>query len=243
MGSLEGQTVAVVGGASGIGFAGASAAAGEGARIFLIGRTRSRLEEAASAIDGAKIAVADATDERSLEQAFASIGTIDHLLLTASSSAAGLGVTVAMAQMPLDAAHRFVEGKFWAQYRAARAALGSLSPDGSIAFTSGVAVRRSLPGHTIVAANNAAIEAAARQLAKETAPIRVNVISPGLTETRAYDHMDDKSRAGFFAHVTANQPIARPARPEEIAQAFLFAMTATYLTGTVIDVDGGFLVQ
>ena len=94
-----------------------------------------------------------------------------------------------------------------------------------------------------MAANNAAIEGAARQLAKEIAPIRVNTISPGLTQTRAYDHMADDARAQFFDRVTAGQPIARPGTPDEVGEAYLFAMTSTYLTGVVIDVDGGFLVQ
>jgi NAD(P)-dependent dehydrogenase (short-subunit alcohol dehydrogenase family) len=73
--------------------------------------------------------------------------------------------------------------------------------------------------------------------------VRVNVISPGLTRTRAYDHLDEAARVDFFRHVTANQPLARPGTPEEIAAAYLFAMGSTFLTGVVIDIDGGFLVQ
>ena len=242
-GALAGRSVVVLGGASGIGFAVARMAADAGANVTLIGRTQSRLEEAAAEIEGAAIAVADAMEAGSLPQALGPLGRIDHLVLTASSSAAGLGITVSMKDMPLDAARRYLEGKFWAQYGTAKAALAQIPDTGSITFTSGVAVRRSLPGHTVVAANNAAIEAAARQLAKEVAPVRVNVISPGLTDTRAYDHMDEQARTRFFIHVTAGQPVPRPAGPEEIAQAFLFAMTSTYLTGSVIDVDGGFLVQ
>jgi NAD(P)-dependent dehydrogenase (short-subunit alcohol dehydrogenase family) len=171
------------------------------------------------------------------------MGRFDHLVTTTSISAASLGVQTPMKEMAGDAARAFFEGKFWAQYQAAQAGLANLSADGSVVFTSGVASRKVLPGHTIVAANNAAIEAMARQLAREIAPRRVNVISPGLTDTRAYDHLPSETRREFFAHVTRQLPVPRPARPDEIATAYLFAMTAAYLTGTVIDIDGGLLVQ
>ena len=240
---LQGQHVVIVGGASGIGLAVARACAGEGARLTLVGRTKDRLEEAATDIGGAEFHVADAAKDGELEVAFAAIGSFDHLVTTVSASSTRLGVTVGMADMPLAAAHQFFEGKFWGQYSCAKAALPHISANGSIIFTSGVASRRSLPGHTIVAANNAAIEACARQLAKELAPIRVNTISPGLTQTRTYDHYTESEREAFFKRVTGNMPLGRAAQTDEIANAYLFALTAGYLTGVVIDIDGGFLVQ
>jgi NAD(P)-dependent dehydrogenase (short-subunit alcohol dehydrogenase family) len=243
MDRLEGQHVVVVGGASGIGLAVSKKCANEGAHLTLMGRTESRLCEAAAEIGGANCLVADAANEDALGAAFSAAGPFNHLVTTVSASSSKLGVTVDMADMPLDAAHEFFEGKFWGQYRSARAALRYISQNGSITFTSGVAVRRSLPGHTIVAANNAAIEACARQLARELAPIRVNTISPGLTHTRTYDHYTEAERKVFFERVTGNMPLGRPAEPDEIADAYLFALTADYLTGTVIDIDGGFLVQ
>ena len=243
MARLKDQHVVVVGGGSGIGLAIASKCATEGARLTLIGRTEDTLREAALEVGGASYKVANAAVDGSLDAAFAAIGPFDHLVTTVSASSTKLGVTVPMTDMPLAAAHEFFEGKFWGQYRSAREAVGHISRTGSIVFTSGVAVRRSLPGHTIVAANNAAIEACARQLAKELAPIRVNTISPGLTATRTYDHYTAEERDAFFRRVTANMPLGRPAEPNEIADAYLFALTADYLTGAVIDVDGGFLVQ
>jgi NAD(P)-dependent dehydrogenase (short-subunit alcohol dehydrogenase family) len=152
-------------------------------------------------------------------------------------------VQKSIAEMPAEGAHAFFEGKFWAQYQAAQAALAHLAPNGSITFTSGAASRKTLPGHTIIAANNAAIEAMAKQLAREIAPRRVNVVSPGLTDTRAYDHLSPETKREFFAQVIKQLPLPRVAQPDEVAAAYLFAMTARYLTGTVIDIDGGLLVQ
>lgn len=243
MQDLSGKSVLVVGGTNGIGLAVAKGAVSRGAHVSIAGRSEAGLKAAVDEIGGVDTLRVDATDATSIDAFAKALPPVDHVVLTVSTSAAGLGVTVDMAQMPIDAAQKFLMGKFWAQYRLAQAALPKIAQGGSLTFTSGAATRKSLPGHTIVAANNAAIEGAARQLAKEIAPIRVNTISPGLTATRAYDHMSDEARAGFFEHVTAGQPINRPGTPEEVAHAYLFAMTSTYLTGVVIDVDGGFLVQ
>jgi len=243
MANLQDKTVLVVGGTNGIGQAVARRAVHEGAQVIIGGRTPTTLEQAAADTGAHDTRLVDATDPDSIATFAQDLPAIDHLVLTVSTSAAGLGVTVDMASMPIDAAHKFLAGKFWGQYRLAQAVLPKLKTDGSITFTSGAAIRRSLPGHTIVAANNAAIEACARQLAKEIAPIRVNTISPGLTQTRAYDHLPEDARQDFFDRVTLNQPISRAGTPDEIADGYLFAMTSTYLTGVVIDVDGGFVVQ
>jgi NAD(P)-dependent dehydrogenase (short-subunit alcohol dehydrogenase family) len=242
--SLSDQRIVVVGGASGIGLAVAKAAYVQGSRVALIGRNRDRLQAAIRELGpGVAIAAADAGDPRAMATALSSWRPIDHLVLTTSASASGLGVQKSMTDMALDAAHAFFHGKFWSQFTAAQAALSHLSPTASITFTSGVASRKGLPNHTIIAANNAAIEALAKQLAREIAPRRVNVVAPGLTATGVYDHLPPAERQAFFAHVTGRLPIPRPATPDEIATAYVFAMTSTYLTGAVIDVDGGLLVH
>jgi NAD(P)-dependent dehydrogenase (short-subunit alcohol dehydrogenase family) len=241
---LAGQRIVVVGGGSGIGLAVAQAARAEGASLGLIGRTRDRLEAAMHAVGGdTGIALADARDPVAIGQALSQWELIDHLVITTSASSSALGVQKPMREMPLDGARAFFDGKLWAQYIAAQAVLPRLARDGSITFTSGAASRRSLPNHTVIAANNGAIEAMARQLAREIAPQRVNVVSPGLTATSVYDRLPDVERMAFFANVTGRLPIPRPAAPAEIAAAYLFVMTASYLTGAVIDVDGGLLVS
>jgi NAD(P)-dependent dehydrogenase (short-subunit alcohol dehydrogenase family) len=242
--SLAGKTVAIVGGASGIGFAVATAADAAGARVVLMGRHPERLNEAAQKIDtDTLVRVVDARRPDMLADVMAGLGQIDHLVTTTSVSATRLNVNQPIASVVPAAAQEFFAGKFWSQYWTAQAALPFLSRGGSIVFTSGAAARKSLPNHTVVAANNAAIEAMARQLAREAAPIRVNVVSPGLTATRAYDHLSPDDREQFFQHVTGRLPIPRVAQPDEIAQAYIFALTATYMTGMIIDMDGGLLVS
>lgn len=127
-------------------------------------------------------------------------------------------------------------------YRVIKAALSQLAEDGSITLTSGVASRGTMPNHSTISAVNAAIEAAARQLAKEQAPRRINVVAPGVTATTTYDAMPPEAKAQFVARMTSVIPLKRIATAEEIALSYIFSMQCTYLTGTVLDASGGQLV-
>ncbi|MCP5367470.1 MAG: SDR family oxidoreductase [Hyphomicrobiales bacterium] len=239
--ALHGRTVLVIGGSAGIGLAVAQAAAAQGARVHIAARDRGRLARAAEQIGAAGHHAADVTDDAARAALFDSVGPIDHLAVTSHLSSTRLGVHTAMDRMPLDGARKFMEHKFWSQYAAAQAALDHLSADGSIVLTSGVASRRPLAEHTVIAATNAAVEAMARQLCAEIAPRRINVVAPGLTDTRTYDHLSPESREAFFAKVRGLVPVARVATPADIARAYLFAMESDYLSGAVIDMDGGLL--
>jgi NAD(P)-dependent dehydrogenase (short-subunit alcohol dehydrogenase family) len=96
-----------------------------------------------------------------------------------------------------------MEGKFWSQYLCARhAQVGR-----SIMLFSGGYSRRPAQGVSIVAAINGAIEALGRALAVELAPVRVNVVSPGLIQgTAAYAGMPEAARAGMYAGAAARLP-------------------------------------
>ena len=76
-------------------------------------------------------------------------------------------------------------------------------------------------------------------LAAELAPKRVNVISLGLTDTEAYGSMDQQQREAMFAGAAAKLPAGRTGQPGDIAEAVVFALTNRFLTGAVIDIDGG----
>jgi NAD(P)-dependent dehydrogenase (short-subunit alcohol dehydrogenase family) len=76
-------------------------------------------------------------------------------------------------------------------------------------------------------------------LAVELAPRRVNVVSPGMTATEAYDWMAPEQREGMFSRTAANLPAGRIAQPEDIAEAILFAVANRSLTGATLDVNGG----
>ncbi|MBO0881654.1 MAG: SDR family oxidoreductase, partial [Mycobacterium sp.] len=111
--------------------------------------------------------------------------------------------------------------------------------DGSFVFFSGAAARKVVPGMLAVGATNAAVDAVTRGLAVELAPIRVNAISPGTIDTGAYDALGDDKKAALFAQRSASNPAHRIGTSDDIADAVVFALTNTFLTGISIGIDGG----
>ena len=98
-------------------------------------------------------------------------------------------------------------------------------------------------GVATVAAINGAIEALARALAVELAPIRVNAVSPGLIDTPIYSGMPAAQKEAVFKGFAAAAPVKRVGRPEEVAQTVLYLMTNTFTTGSTLYVDGGYLLR
>ena len=106
-------------------------------------------------------------------------------------------------------------------------------------LTSGAYGRAVAPGAAALAATNTAIEAVAKVLARELAPKRVNVFCLGLVATPAYDAIPSDARQGMIETVSAVLPVGRIGTADDLADAYLAAMTNGYQTGAVIDVDGG----
>ncbi|WP_170573616.1 SDR family oxidoreductase [Ruegeria atlantica] len=126
----------------------------------------------------------------------------------------------------------------------ARQALPALSAGGSFTFFSGVLSRRPSAGATGLGAVNAAVEALTKGLALElSGRARVNCISPGMVATEAYAAMPDEARDEMYAQVGTSLPVGRVGVAEEVAQAVILAMTNDFLTGAVLDVDGGHLIR
>ena len=239
---LSGRTVLVIGGSAGIGREVALAARGVGATVHVAARGRDALDQLRASDAAITTHTVDAKDFASLQALFATIGAVDHVAMTVHESAARLGIDTTAPHMQLEPAAEYFNGKFWSQYRVVQAALPYLSETGSITLTSGVASRAGMANHSMIGAANAAIEASTRQLAKELPPRRINVVAPGVTATTTYDAMPEAARANFIRNTTANVPLQRIAKPDEIALAYLFSMACSYLTGEILDVSGGQLV-
>lgn len=213
----------VIGGTSGIGAAVAKALAERPGRV-----------EIASRATGLDLA-----DAAAVVAYFQQLGPFDHLIVTAGSSAPG-GTVV---DIDLEAAKAAFDVKYWGSILLAREAGKSIRPGGTITFTSGFLARRSVPGTFVKTAMNAALEATAKVLAKELAPLRVNVVSPGLTRTEAYAGMAGEARDAMFDRAAATLPAGRAGQPEDIASGYLFAIDNPFVTGSVIDIEGGALIN
>ena len=96
-----------------------------------------------------------------------------------------------------------------------------------------------MPGAAPLAAINAAIGGLARGLALDLAPIRVNVVSPGLVDTPLYSRMDDAARQRMLQSAAESLPVKHVAKPEEIAKAYVYLADNPYASGSVVQVDGG----
>jgi NAD(P)-dependent dehydrogenase (short-subunit alcohol dehydrogenase family) len=96
-----------------------------------------------------------------------------------------------------------------------------------------------MPGTAGLAAVNGAITQMAQTLAKELAPLRVNVVSPGLVDTPAYDGLAAAAKAGMFAGAAAALPVGRTGTSEDIAAAIVYLLGNGFTTGAILDVDGG----
>ncbi len=174
------------------------------------------------------------TREDEVRDFFAGIGTLDHLVTTAAS-----GVTGSFLELDSAAAREVFESKFWGQYLAARYGAPRIEPGGSITMFAGVASEKPLPGLVAYAAVNGAIEGLCRTLALELAPVRVNVVSPGIVMTPAYAGMSEEERHALFATLAGQLPVRRVGQPGDVAQTVLYLLRNGYTTGTVICVDGG----
>jgi len=242
--TLDEKRALIVGGGSGIGLATARLLLEEGAEAWISGRTKARLHaalEKLGADDRTRALPFDMTDGIAVDAAFSELAdnSIDYLIVTASSAVHGPFETLA-----LEDVQAMFGSKLWGPYRVAKAALPKLRDDGSITFFSGVLSRR--PGRNCsgLGAVNAAVEGLTRGLALELGPrLRVNCISPGMVRTEAYSGMPEDRREAMYRDTGASLPVGRIGEAEEIAQAVLFAATNPYLTGQVLDVDGGHMIR
>lgn len=224
---LSGQRVLIVGAGGGIGRATAEAFRAAGAYVVATGRDTTKLEGV-----GSEIATLDFLDNDAVEAFFADTAPFDHVVVTAAATKSG-----PVGGLALDAAKASMESKFWGAYRIARAA--KINEGGSLTFVSGFLSHRPSPMSVLQGAINAALDALARGLALEKAPVRVNTVSPGLIDTPLWSGMAAVDREGMFERTAAKLPARRVGQPENIADAILFVATNRFATGSTVTVDGG----
>jgi len=240
--SLAGSRIVVIGGSSGIGLATAREAAARGAQLVIGGRSQDRLARAAGEIGGrVETHQIDATDESAVAALFGRIGRFDHLaVLVPSAPDASVSAKLApFLAMEPGLFETIFRNRFWTQLWGVRYGAPQMSPTGSIVLMSSAQPRKTIERYAASCAAAGAIEALARTLAIELAPIRVNVIAPGFVETPGTGHIPLERRQNWD-RIAAAQPVKRLGKAEEIADEMLFLMANAYATATVLDIDGGY---
>ncbi len=235
--SFDGQRVVIIGASAGIGEATAKAFAAQGAAVTITGRSKERLDRAAQRIGlPVQVAELDATNRGALDAFYATAGTVDHLILSASPGAVGAGPIAATDEAALRQAF---DGKVFAHVKAVQAALPRLRRDGSVTIITAASARAAFAGTAVLAAANGALEAMVAPLAVELAPLRVNAVSPGFIDTHWWNGMPDGQRQDYFDAVAAVTPVHRIGRPEDVADAIVYLAGAGFVTGTVLECTGG----
>ncbi|HEV8711586.1 MAG TPA: SDR family oxidoreductase [Candidatus Binatia bacterium] len=236
--SLKNATVVILGGSSGIGLATAKAARAEGAQVIITGRSAQRLQTArAELADAVRTVALDVADETGTRSFFQELDHLDHVFITAGTliKDSRLAPESATLQPAMDT-------RFWGALYAAKYGAQKMNGSGSITFMSGTAATRPLGGMSVASASCGAVEAFARALAVDLAPIRVNTIQPGFVDTPLLDEFLGAQRAEILAAAARRLPVRRIGQPEDIADAVLFLMKNGYVTGITLTIDGGGLL-
>jgi len=236
--SFDGQRVVIIGASAGIGEAPAGACAAQGGAVTITGQWKKRLQQAAQRIGQPVLAAElDATSRGALDAFFATTGTIDHLVLSASPGAVGAGPIATLDEAALRQAF---DGKFFAHVKAVQAALPQLRRDGSVTLVTAASARAAFAGTAGIAAVNGALETMVAPLAVELAPLRVNAVSPGVIDTQWWNAMPEDQRRAYFESVAAVSPVRRVGKPGDVAEAIVYLAGAGFVTGTVLECAGGF---
>ena len=234
---LKNKTVVIIGGTSGIGLATAVEANERGAIVHAASRSKDKVEAKASEHPDINFFQQDIHDSLGLEKSFKALGEIDHVVAVATG--ANRKNAPFMEQSPEEFKEAF--NKFWGYTNVARFSLPLIRQEGSLTFVSGFPARKCNVGMSSISATGCAVEGLSRALALEVAPVRVNVVAPGIIDTEAFDRLGE-GKSTALGNMGKNIPIGRVGRPEEVGLAILHAMENPYMTGATIDIDGGILL-
>ena len=233
--NLDNKKAIVFGGTSGIGLAAACQLKDKGANVTAVGRSEANLEKAAA--QGLNTAQLDVLDEAAMQALLAEQGPLDVLVSAATGGSRANGP---FTKMDMDG-YRGSFAKLWGYANVVRYGAEHLADDGAIVLVSGAPARRARPGSSALASVGGAVEQLVRAVAVEIAPKRINVVSPGIIDTPMFP-VEGEQRDQFLGGATKNHLIPRAGTADEVAQAILFTLENDFVTGTTVDVDGGWLL-
>ena len=236
---LDSKVALVIGGASGIGLAIAHRFAAEGAEVFFTGRRQGDLDAAHAHIGGnSQPLVADAGDLDDVKSVVDTVGgrtgRIDVLVVNA-----GLGEPGTIGDITEEHFDRVVGVNLRALLFAVQASLPLMSEGAAIVLVGSIGGNIGTEGYSVYGAAKAGVRALARTWTTELTPrgIRVNVVSPGPTDTAMFESVPTAVRSELASTI----PLGRLGRPDEVAAAALFLASeeSSFIAGVELCVDGG----
>jgi NAD(P)-dependent dehydrogenase (short-subunit alcohol dehydrogenase family) len=233
---LADKRIVVLGGTSGIGFAVARKAAAQGAAVVVASSREDSVNRARKLLSGAVDGVTiDLANEANIKSFFAKIGEFDHLVYTAGEPL----LSEPLATLSIESAKKCFDVRFWGAFLAVKHGAPKIRKGGSIVLSSGMASRRSRKGWSVISSVCGAAEALTRSLAVELAPLRVNLVCPGLVKTELWDGMPAEARQAMYQRAEQNLLVGRAGEADDLAEAYVYLMKNGFSTGQIIVVDGG----
>ena len=244
MPSISGQNVLVIGGSSGIGFAVAKLSIEQGCRVSIASSSRAKVDGAVARLRASSPAaakdLASEDCETQLEGLFTSVtaagGPLDHVVVTSGTPEAR-----PLGEIDLPWLTSISRLTLFAPMVLVKLAPKFLRPGyaSSIILTTGQVAEKPIPGYTIRAPLAAAQHGLARSAALDIAPLRINVVAPGATETEMWGAQADVLREV----VSKKSLLGRPASPEDVAEAYVYLMRNVDATGSIVSSSAGATLQ
>lgn len=233
--NITGKKAIVFGGTSGIGLAAAKQLVVLGAEVIAISRNP---ERAGDVPEGITLKKCNVLDREAVASLCAELAPFDILISAATGGDRAVGPFL---EMDMDGYQASFD-KLWGYTNVVRFGAEHLSQDGSIVLVSGAPARKTKPGQIAIGSVGGAVEAFVRGVTAELAPKRINVVSPGMIDTPMFA-FEGKEREEFYANATGGNIIPRAGTADEVAKAIVFTVENDFVTGTTIDVDGGWLLS
>ena len=231
---IENKKALVFGGTSGIGLATCEQLVEKGADVIAVSRDPSK----AVSVKHNRLSFesCDVRIEENIKKIFEKHAPFDILVSTATGGSRAAGPFLEMDMLGFKSSF----DKLWGYANIVRYGTNYLSSNGTIVLVSGAPARRMKPGQIALSAVGGAVENLVRGVAKEIAPKRINSVAPGVIDTPMFSQ-EGKDRKVFLNSMTEANTIKRAGKPEEVAKGIIFVIENEFVTGTTVDVDGGWI--
>lgn len=231
------MTTVITGGSRGIGAAAVELFAAKGHRVYFLYEKEHQAAKAVAQRTGATAICCDVADENAVTAAFSQIGGVDILVNNAGICYYGL-----MSQMTGQQWSRIFDVNVKGIFHCVNAAMPSFLEKhrGCVINVSSMWGRTGASCEAAYSASKGAVIALTKALAKELGPsgIRVNAVAPGVILT----DMCKSVSADILAELAEEAPLGRNGTPRDVARAMEYLAEADFVTGHILNVDGGYVI-